>query len=226
MQKITHILLTSLCILSLETSVAQENQSDYDVQEWSAPGVLGLALINLQSRFPNIEVNGWNVDWQLNREASYCKITVRRPKRGLPAIKDEQNMLHCLLFDSQEDREATVNLSLRDVEVLSWGNRASESHWQRNGLPKVFQFLNQDINLAMHSALRRTREAGESSIYRQHVSGPNGIRHTNAYSLGNGPAGPDSNSYLSCTIESSINPRTEEISIYQTRCTFYFPESH
>ncbi len=217
------ILLILLCYFSIQPVYGQSLNSGYEVQNWSAPGVLGVALVHSQASFPKLEVQGWEDGWQLDRDASHCQMTVKRPLAELPPLKDSENSLKCSLFDKRGGKEAVVTLPLPEVAVSAWGNRAEESHWRRNGLPKTFQFVNQDINLALYAALHKEKEAGEALIYRSHFAGPAGVMHAHTYSLDVMPDEPYSPAYVICTINSDRNQQTNELAIFRTQCTFSFP---
>jgi len=226
MRKRASTLLISLAYLLCNPALAQSEELTYEVQTWNAPGVLGTVLIQMRSEFPEMILQGWQDDWQLDRDESSCQMKVKRPTDESTALKDKDNELRCWLYDIRNDQQAVMVLPLPDVEVQSWGNRAEESHWRRNHLPKTFQFLNQNINFAFYSALKLAKKSGESLIYRMNYSGPNGAISLNSYTLDVEPNTPYSPSYFLCTVVSGFDQQTREASIYESRCTFNFPDEH
>lgn len=209
--------LIKAVLILIGFSVTAEGQA-YDVQDWWAPGDIGIALYKSRREFPELTVTQDDQFVpEIDGSGSYCFIRAAFPKDRKQSAKSELNKMTCYLRDVQQ-RYAILILDLSDVSIQVWGNQFEYDYWEREGLPKVFHFPNQDINSRLFKALYLARDEKRFTHYDNCTKGEAYCSEEMTYNNSMDPKGDSI--FASCILQYQFQ---EKIG---SHCIFFYPNSH
>jgi hypothetical protein len=203
-------------LLSFKSFAVQP--SDFHVQDWWAPGEVGLILFESRNLFPDMRVSkDDNFQKTISPAGSFCLLRAAFPKDRAQSAKSFRNKITCYLRDIGGNY-ALLSLSLKNVDFQAWGSTEFYEYREKEGLPQNFHFRNQKINESLLTAMSRFADKSSSVAGRKQCSvDRDKCRHFFYFKNPNDLSGKSR--FLECVMT------TIDEAVDSSKCIFHYPEA-